>query len=217
MIFKVETDKQNRKGSGIKQIAEGKFRSATKMARMFVWVVSTILVASVSGAAAAQSTTDYFADHFFDTANSAIYSVRVHNPVRATDPVCAMIYVFDSSQTLQECCGCPVRSDQIETFSLATDLTVNPFGKTPLTVGVIDIVASGINHGSSAAANSGCDPAATLSPIPTLRSWLSNDSQGTSDPFLNAPLDSQEQTRLPALCASGITIGSPAAVCTCGN
>jgi hypothetical protein len=169
-------------------------------------------------AAAAQSSTDYFAAHFFDSSSTtANYSVRIHNPVRATNPVCAMVYVFDSTQTLQECCGCPVRSDQMETYSLATDLTANPFSKTPVTVGVIDIVASVINHGSSHAANGGCDPAAALNPAPTLRSWLSNDTQGTSDPFLSAPLDAQEQNRLPALCSSAITIGSPAALCTCGN
>jgi hypothetical protein len=175
------------------------------------------LLASVGHAAAAQTTTDYFATHFFDAGTSANYTVRVQSPVRATNPICAMVYVFDSTQTLQECCGCPVRSDQMETFSLNPDLTGNPFGKTPITTGAIDIVAAAINHGTSAAATGGCDPSIAVSPTPALRSWLSNDSQGTSDAFLNAPLDSQEQTRLPALCSSSIKIGSPAAVCDCGN
>jgi hypothetical protein len=165
--------------------------------------------------AAAQPTADYLA-HFFDTNTSATYSMRVLNPVRNTNPLCAMVYVFDSTQTLQECCGCPVRSDQLESFSLA-NLTGNSFSPPPVSAGSIYVVPSAINHGTSAAANGGCDPAASLNPTPTLRAWFSNDSQGVSDPFLSAPLDAQQQTRLPTVCASSVRIGAPAAVCACGR
>lgn len=166
--------------------------------------------------AAAQPTEDYFVTHFFDTSTSASYSMRVLNPTRSTNPLCAMVYVFDSTQTLQECCGCPVRSDQLQTFSLA-NLTGNSFSPPPLSAGSIYVVASSINHGTSAAANGGCDPAASLNPTPALRAWFSNDSQGVSDPFLYTPLDSQEQSRLPSVCASAVRIGAPAGVCACGQ
>lgn len=164
----------------------------------------------------AQGTGDYFATHFFDaTQNSANYSVRIDNPTRSVSPLCAMVYVFDSAQTLQECCGCPLRPDQVETFPLGS-LIGNPFGGSP-TIGEVDIVASTINHGSSAAANNGCDPAASLNQTPALRSWFSNDNAGVSDGFLGAPLDSQEATKLPALCASNVRLAAPAGICQCGN
>jgi hypothetical protein len=167
-------------------------------------------------AALAQPTDDYFLTHFFDTSTSATFTMRVLNPVRSTNPLCAMVYVFDSTQTLQECCGCPVRSDQLETFSLA-NLTGNSFSPPPVSTGSIYVVSSAINHGASAATNGGCDPAATLNPTTTLRAWFSNDSQGVSDSFLSTPLDAQQQSRLPAVCASSVRIGAPGAVCECGK
>jgi hypothetical protein len=181
-----------------------------------VLMTAAAILVAMPPAEVAAGQTDYFTTHFFDTNTSATYSVRVLNPVRSTNPLCAMVYVFDSTQTLQECCGCPVRSDQLETFSLA-NLTGNSFSPPPVSAGSIYVVASAINHGSSAAANGGCDPAAALNPTPALRAWFSNDSQGTSDPFLNSPLDSQEQSRLPSVCSSSVRIGTPAAVCQCGK
>jgi hypothetical protein len=177
-----------------------------------------ILAAStpVQAAAAQPAATDYFYTHFFDTSTSATYSMRVLNPERVTNPICAMVYVFDSTQTLQECCGCPLRSDQLETFGLA-NLTGNSFSPPPVSTGSIYVVSSAINHGSSAAANGGCDPTVALNPTPALRAWFSNDSQGISDPFLVTTLDAQEQNRLPTVCASSVRIGTPAAICACGQ
>jgi hypothetical protein len=214
MVSKSQKAQSNDRVSNLAKIAQPRLIKA--IGSSFFAVVASAMLASSSNAATAQ-VTDYYATHFFNTATAATYSVWVENPVRTTDPICAMVYVFDSTQTLQECCGCPVRTDQLETFTLAGNLTGDPFGKTPISSGIVDIVASSINHGNSAAATDGCDPAATLSPTPTLRSWLSNDSQGTSDPFLNTPLDTPEQNRLPSLCSSSITIGAPAAICTCPN
>lgn len=170
----------------------------------------------VRSAAAQPTAEDYFYAHFFDTSTSATYSMRVLNPQMTTNPLCAMVYVYDSTQTLQECCGCPVRSNQLETFSLA-NLTGNSFSPPPIGTGSLYVVASAINHGTSAAANGGCDPTTALNPTPSLRVWSSNDSQGVSDPFLETTLDSQEQSRLPTACASSVRIGAPAAICACGQ
>jgi hypothetical protein len=171
---------------------------------------------TVQAAATQSTTTDYFYTHFFDTSTSATYSMRVLNPERVTNPICAMVYVFDSTQTLQECCGCPLRSDQLETFSLA-NLTGNSFSPPPVSTGSIYVVSTAINHGTSTAANGGCDPTVALNPTPALRAWFSNDSQGVSDSFLSTTLDTQEQNRLPTVCASSVRIGTPAAVCACGQ
>ena len=39
--------------------------------------------------------------------------------------VCAMIYVFDDDQEMGECCGCPLSSTQLATFSVDQNLTSN--------------------------------------------------------------------------------------------
>ncbi len=42
-----------------------------------------------------------------------------------TQPVCAMIYVFDDDEEMGECCGCPLSSAQLATFSVEYNLTSN--------------------------------------------------------------------------------------------
>ena len=37
--------------------------------------------------------------------------------------VCAMIYVFDDDEEMGECCGCPLSSTRLKTFSVENDLT----------------------------------------------------------------------------------------------
>ncbi len=39
--------------------------------------------------------------------------------------VCAMLYVFDANQEMGECCGCPLSSAQLATFSVEQNLTSN--------------------------------------------------------------------------------------------
>src|SRR5208283_336000 len=52
-----------------------------------------------------------------------------------TDPIeaaalsgetCAMIYVFNTEQSLQACCGCPVTPDGLLTLDITTELAGNP-------------------------------------------------------------------------------------------
>jgi hypothetical protein len=58
--------------------------------------------------------------------------IRLINPNGAGNPnlsgakeqyVCAMIYVFDDSEEMGECCGCPLSSTQLATFSVEFNLT----------------------------------------------------------------------------------------------
>ena len=86
--------------------------------------------------------------------------------------VCAMIYMFDDDQEMGECCGCPLSSTQLATFSVNHNLTSNwglisPEPGTVLSednaLGAIAVVAAGTNAlptclGQSGACNGGCDP-----------------------------------------------------------
>ncbi len=86
--------------------------------------------------------------------------------------VCAMIYVFDDDEEMGECCGCPLSSAQLATFSVESNLTANWGIQSPLTNnesgtdnsnGAIAVVAAAPNaslicSGQSGACNGGCDP-----------------------------------------------------------
>jgi len=83
--------------------------------------------------------------------------------------VCAMIYVFDDDEEMGECCGCPLSSTQLATFSVEFNLT-DDWGLTggpeggDHRNGSIAIVAAAPNTtvltpgGGDGAANGGCDP-----------------------------------------------------------
>jgi hypothetical protein len=59
------------------------------------------------------------------------------------ETVCAMVYVFDDDQEMGECCGCPLTSAQLATFSVAQNLTSNwGLGGGDNAVGSIAIVAA---------------------------------------------------------------------------
>jgi hypothetical protein len=91
--------------------------------------------------------------------------------------VCAMVYVFDDNQEMQACCGCPVSSAGMATFSSNRDLRSNLIGQSnpDPNFGWVDVVATAPNtavvpqasgqsngHGcgvdQSDACNQGCDP-----------------------------------------------------------
>lgn len=63
-----------------------------------------------------------------------------------TQTVCAMIYVFDDDEEMGECCGCPLSSTQLATFSVDSNLNSN-WGLNQGTEfnGAIAIVASAPN------------------------------------------------------------------------
>jgi len=83
--------------------------------------------------------------------------------------VCAMIYVFDDDEEMGECCGCPLSSTQLATFSVEFNLT-SDWGLTggpeagDHKNGAIAIVAAAPNTigcvgaGGGAGCNGGCDP-----------------------------------------------------------
>ncbi len=84
-------------------------------------------------------------------------------------PVCAMIYVFDDDEEMGECCGCPLTSAQLATFSVEFNLT-DDWGLTggpeggDHANGSIAIVAAAPNTvactgaGGGLGCNGGCDP-----------------------------------------------------------
>jgi hypothetical protein len=111
--------------------------------------------------------------------------------------ICAMIYVFDTAQDLQSCCGCPITADGLLTLSISGNLAPNPVGSTSILMdGSIRILSSFPNAippppGDSLFPGENCDPSTfqccdpaarttgnTVTPGSELVAWASH-IQGT--------------------------------------
>jgi len=164
--------------------------------------------------------------NYFNTANALASGIdgtlEITNPgVTAGSPsagtLCAMIYVFDSSQEMNECCGCSISDSGLLTLSLLNDLTANTLTGQRPTAGSILIIPSDIGP------NPQCNPA-SLSPTGMLEGWQTNDQpaaggtyQVSETPYSSSALNSTNQTALSALCGFIEQEGSGAGICTCGS
>jgi hypothetical protein len=127
--------------------------------------------------------------------------------------ICADIYVFDTFQQMQECCGCPLSANGIGTLSVNNNLTNNPLTGRVLTNGVIQIVSA------TPATNGSCDPT-NITPIPTLRAWVTHiESTATSSvgESQDVPLSAGAEANLAQTCLLVQTLGSGFGLCTCGT
>ncbi len=188
-------------------------------------------------------TVDYFANAHTTGAPDGI--VRVINPGTTSAPnptsptytegghLCALIYVFDNTQEMAECCGCFVSANALLTLSVNANLTGNPLlGNIPpncgppplfahpcLTTGVIKIVAS---HDPGFPTNP-CNPT-TMTPTRTLRAWATHiqgpNTTGAKFPTTEgesqaATLGQGEAADLAEDCAVIGTEGFGQGICTC--
>src|SRR5580700_11017302 len=63
-------------------------------------------------------------------------------PASQRGETCAMIYVFDTAQNLQSCCGCPLTADGLLTLQISANLAPNPVGSQSILMdGSIRIVS----------------------------------------------------------------------------
>jgi hypothetical protein len=143
-------------------------------------------------------------------------TIRLTNPGLTNGDLCAMVYVFDQNQELNECCGCMVSDSGLLTLSLVTDLTANTLtGKQPR-AGEIMVVPS------DPAQNPQCDPASSV-PAGAIHAWATNaqvsgsTSQFTEAAFAEVPLTNGEETMLVNLCSFVKKLGSGKGICSCGT
>jgi hypothetical protein len=156
-----------------------------------------------------------------------------------------MIYVFDDDEEMGECCGCPLTSAQLATFSVEFNLT-NNWGLTggpeggDHSNGAIAIVAAAPNTtiltpgGGGEAANGGCDPtnvpgysvttASNLLGSVTHNQIVQEGSSGSDAAtsglteiglFDDAGGDPTNLIYLQTQCGAIIGNGSHGAICTC--
>jgi hypothetical protein len=92
-------------------------------------VMAIFVVAGMSRSASAQTPQVEWTNYFTNADTSAGgAAVRITDPLgfnsSADQPseICADLYVFDVSQGLQECCGCPITTDGLLTLNITSDL-----------------------------------------------------------------------------------------------
>jgi hypothetical protein len=186
-------------------------------------VGSTTILAEGSGltGSADLSVMPLIAVNYFDRASAeksgADGTVRLTNPGSTPGGLCAMVYVFDQNQALNECCGCSVTDSGMRSISLLLDLSANPLtGNKPQT-GVIKVVPSDLGQ------NPQCDPG-SLAPAGVILGWGSNVQvlsdgtfQVTETRFEMAPLNDGETTNLVSECNFLKQAGSGKGICSCGS
>jgi Bacterial Ig-like domain (group 2) len=140
----------------------------------------------------------------------------ITNPGLTSGNLCALVYVFDQRQELNECCGCSVSDGGLRTMSLLLDLTANPLTGIEPNAGEIKVVPS--NPGL----NQQCDP---TSPAPNgvLSGWETNVQglstgayETTETAFDLVPMSSGEEAVMANLCGFLAQLGSGKGVCSCG-
>jgi hypothetical protein len=133
--------------------------------------------------------------------------------------LCAMIYVFDQFQEMQECCGCPSSVDGERELSINHDLASNPIIPRILTRGSIRLVSNPPNSAGV------CDPTTLDNPQPELLAWGTHPAPSnfstlnltTETDYQDVPLSAQEATNLSRICLFVRLLGSGRGVCTCGS
>lgn len=144
-------------------------------------------------------------------------TVRLVDPGYTQGDMCAMIYVFDQTQEMNECCGCVISDSGLVTLSLMKDLTSNPLiGKEPA-AGDVEIVPATL--GPNGQCNAG-NPNFTS----TLAGWETNAQQTTGGHYtvteIPATVDALSPTEAQVLaveCGMVQTLGSGSGICSCGT
>ncbi len=160
-------------------------------------------------------------------------------PAEREGETCAMIYVFNTEQSLQACCGCPVTADGLLTLSITSQLANNPVALgTLLHDGSIRILSAypnavpGYPVGPAVYCDTStgvcCDPTASVNGfVLTLGSELvawADHIQNTqiTETVFQADVPTEEEISnlafddgLPEACAAVIHLGSSQGVCSC--
>jgi hypothetical protein len=181
--------------------------------RIALSIFSAAALAIIGSSIAAAQTTDVLRVQYFlnenavrGTANDP--SIFILNPGtnatanstatgEPTPNICADIYVLNSDEEVESCCGCVITPDELvsETIGKLESKTVNV--KTVPSNGVIMIISSALTAGV-------CDPTAPV-PTPDLRAWIvktvtvNGVTEPVTDNFSDASLSTTATTGEEAL------------------
>lgn len=142
--------------------------------------------------------------------------------------MCAMLYVYNNDEELEECCGCLVTPDSELTLSLNKDLLKNPVNGTVVTShGVVKLISATPQYNSTTDTYY-CDPTGEILPSepvvpkPELPAWATHTLRfNTQYPeaelrFQYATLNDYELEFDENNCSTIVFNGSKTGICTCG-
>jgi len=161
------------------------------------------------------SVTNTYSDDYYSNAQvSGVADGTMRIVDDTTNNLCALIFVFNSSEQLEECCGCPFTPDQENTLSVNTDLTANPVDPAVFTAdGSVVMVSSNAGYPT-------CDPRKAAGAKAELHGWLTHPQTGdflTEDEFTVPSVPSAATiSSLTAACAALDSVASGTAFCNCG-
>jgi hypothetical protein len=157
-------------------------------------------------------------------------ALRIENPTAANGDLCAMIYIFDASEEMGCCAGCPLTPNQLLQDSVETIIGTSweIAGGTPAQ-GVIQIVSAlpnagggGLGAAQAALVSDVCNPGAAYTPTANLNGWMTHaqdvgDIPGLTEVHLtdNGAADATEASFLISECADIVGNGSGKGVCNC--
>jgi hypothetical protein len=143
-------------------------------------------------------------------------TIQLVNPGSPPGDICAMIYVFDSNQEMNECCGCVISDSGLLTLSLLHNLSANPLTGTTPGTGTVEIFPANVSS------NGQCN-AGTPTPSAMLAGWQTNAQaaaqgyQVSEIPASVVSLGPVEEQVLTMECGMIQTLGSGTGVCSCGT
>ena len=185
----------------------------------------TLRRASTSSSASGGADPGTFLTAYFDLApgseafGAGDNALRIENPTAANGDLCAMIYIFDASEEMGCCAGCPLTPNQLLQDSVETIIgsSWEIAGGTPAQ-GVIQIVSALPNGGGAAP----CEPDLAYTPTANLNGWVTHAQTvggitGITEVSLtdNGAADATEAAFLISECDDIISNGSGKGVCTC--
>lgn len=190
-------------------------------------IVLAALVLLCSAAALAQMAPFYQVNYYSRRNNlaGADATINIINPGTTGSPasadhgtICADIYVFNSRQSMIECCNCPVSANGMLEISVLRDLTGNPVtgpGSAPDS-GTIKIVSDAGNVCNATAPSS---VSGLVAHATHLKQLVPNGPiTATEDEFqFVSNVSASEIAFLGSTCRLVRQLGSGRGVCTCGT
>lgn len=141
----------------------------------------------------------------------------------AVGDLCALIYVVDTAEELQECCGCVITPDQLIEIPVQADLISNPNNPRVLHNGTIKIISSTPATGTTNRCNAGAP-----NPTPELKEWITHvrnipavaggnpATVGVTEvEFAFADLSTGEESFLASACSQIQNGSTGSGICTC--
>ena len=183
----------------------------------------------ILGAGSAVAQDNVYALSYFSnahTANAPDGTLRLVNDGNVSDSspagdLCASIYVFDSTEELQECCSCRITPNGILSLSVNASLTANTLTGRTITRGVVKVVSSSPSAGV-------CN-AAVSTPHIGIRGWLTHIQRGiatgtvpaafnvTEEELTDSSFGAAEQADLAEDCTVLQELGSGFGICSCSD